>query len=77
MDSDDQPVGRVLSRRDALKLLGFGSAALLAACTITTQQGLSTLVATSGSTQAAPTTLANLDCVVRPELTIGPSVCSR
>lgn len=61
MDNDDQTVGRILTRRDALKLLGLGGAAFLAACT--TQQGTGT-----GSTQPA----SALDCVVRPELTIGP-----
>ena len=32
MENDDRPVGQILSRRDALKLLGVGSAAFLAAC---------------------------------------------
>lgn len=32
MDSDDRPVGRILSRREALALLGTVGAALLAAC---------------------------------------------
>jgi hypothetical protein len=30
MENDDKPVGQLLSRRNALKLLGIGSAALLA-----------------------------------------------
>ena len=30
MENDDLPVGQILSRRDALKLLGIGSAAFLA-----------------------------------------------
>jgi protocatechuate 3,4-dioxygenase beta subunit len=32
MDNDDKPVGRVLSRREVIKLLGLASAATLAAC---------------------------------------------
>ena len=32
MENDDKPIGQLLSRRDALKLLGLGSAAFLAAC---------------------------------------------
>lgn len=33
MDSDDKQVGQILNRRDALKILGLGSAAaVLAAC---------------------------------------------
>ena len=75
MDNDDLPVGRILSRRDALKLLGIGGAALLASCAA--PGATSTLVATSNPTvgAGATATLASgyvLDCVVRPELTIGP-----
>ena len=65
MENDDRPVGQVLTRRDALKLLGIGSAAFLAACA--SPEGTSTIVPTVGST-----TSSALDCVVRPELTIGP-----
>ena len=32
MENDDKPIGQILSRRAALKLLGIGSAAFLAAC---------------------------------------------
>ncbi len=78
MENDDLPVGRILSRRDALKLLGLGGAALLASCAAPT--ATSTLIATSnptvgtGVTQGPSATSvgATLDCVVRPELTIGP-----
>src|SRR5215211_4636845 len=75
MENDDQPIGQVLSRRDALKLLGIGSAAFLASCASPT--GTSTVVPTIGSTQisstqASSTASTALDCVVRPELTIGP-----
>src|SRR5215208_2760201 len=70
MDNDDQPVGQILSRRDALKLLGIGSAAFLAACA--SPQGTSTFVQTLGATQVSSTASTALDCVVRPEMTIGP-----
>jgi protocatechuate 3,4-dioxygenase beta subunit len=75
MDNDDKPIGQLLSRRDALKLLGLGSAAFLAACAV--PEGTSTLVPTSvstlaSSTQAPSGTGTALDCVVRPEMTIGP-----
>jgi protocatechuate 3,4-dioxygenase beta subunit len=63
MENDDKPVGQILSRRDALKILGVGSAALLA--TYTASQGSSTLISTSSDNISA------LACVVRPELTIG------
>ena len=76
MENDDKPIGRVLNRRDALKVLGIGGAAFLASCAAPT--ATSTLVATieptvgTGSTQEPSTTSTALDCVVRPELTIGP-----
>ena len=64
MENDDKPVGQILSRRDALKLLGVGSAAFLAACSSPAETGA--LLSLNGSTVSAA-----LDCVVRPELTIG------
>jgi protocatechuate 3,4-dioxygenase beta subunit len=70
MENDDQPIGQILSRRDAIKLLGIGSAAFLAACVA--PESTSTLVPTVGSTQGSPTSSAALDCVVRPEMTLGP-----
>jgi protocatechuate 3,4-dioxygenase beta subunit len=75
MENDDKPVGQILNRRDALKLLGVGSAAFLAACTAPEATG--TLIPTAASTQVTSTEIAStastaLDCVVRPELTIGP-----
>lgn len=75
MENDDKPVGQILSRRDALKVLGIGSAAFLAACA--SPEETSTVVPTEAltqvsSTQAAATVSTVLDCVVRPELTIGP-----
>jgi protocatechuate 3,4-dioxygenase beta subunit len=70
MENDDKPIGQILSRRDALKLLGVGSAAFLAACAA--PEATSTLVPTVGSTQVSSGMSTALDCVVRPELTIGP-----
>lgn len=74
MDNDDQPIGKILSRRDALKVLGIGGAALLTSCAA--PGATSTLSPTSVPTLASPTQIpltgAALDCVVRPELTIGP-----
>jgi protocatechuate 3,4-dioxygenase beta subunit len=70
MENDDIPVGQILTRRDALKLLGLGSAAFLAACAA--PEGTSTLVPTSVSTSGSSATSTALDCVVRPELTLGP-----
>lgn len=65
MENDDRPVGEILSRRDVLKLFGIGSAALLAACTSPAGAGI---LAQTGSS----TIRSALDCVVRPELMLGP-----
>jgi len=70
MENDDISVGQILTRRDALKLLGLGSAAFLAACAA--PEGTSTLAPTSISTSGSSATGTALDCVVRPELTLGP-----
>ena len=75
MENDDKPIGQLLTRRDALKLLGLGSAAFLGACA--SPEGTSTLVPTTASTLASSTQVASgtstaLDCVMRPEMTIGP-----
>ena len=63
MDIDDNPIGQILSRRDALKLLGVGSAAFIVS--YATPAVANPLIPTS-------MTGAALACVVRPELTIGP-----
>ena len=63
MNSDDNPVGQILSRRDALKLLGVGSATLF---TWSAVPGLRHMSRASSIAQAP------LSCVVRPELAIGP-----
>jgi protocatechuate 3,4-dioxygenase beta subunit len=81
MDDDDAPIGRILSRREVLALLGGSGAAFLAACapgalaspspTTAAQQTLA--VATSAATAtvaSAATTLPS--CIVRPAVTEGP-----
>ena len=65
MENDDRPAGQILSRREALKLLGVGSAAFLAA--FAAPEGPPAIGAMTGSTISSA-----LSCVVRPELTIGP-----
>lgn len=72
MENDDRQIGRILSRRDALKLLGITGAALLAACA---PEGSDTAAPTSVSlspTTSTDTTSALPACVVRPEVTEGP-----
>jgi protocatechuate 3,4-dioxygenase beta subunit len=70
MENDDRTIGEILSRREALKLLGLGSAAFLVSCAA--PDGTIISVPTGASTQALGVTSAALDCVVRPEMTIGP-----
>src|ERR1043165_1796781 len=65
MENDDKSVGQLLSRRNALKLLGIGSAALLA-----TRAPLGE--ASDFTWRIGSRANTALSCVVRPELTIGP-----
>ena len=79
LDNDDAQVGRILSRREVLALLGGSSAALLAACapgaltsaspTAATQQ-TSAATTTAAAASSAATVLPS--CIVRPALTEGP-----
>jgi protocatechuate 3,4-dioxygenase beta subunit len=83
---DDIQVGRILSRREALTLLGAATALFLPGCgsgdsgnggqaSPTTGAGSSgTTGAPAGATQAAPgtTSVASPSCVVKPALTEGP-----
>ena len=81
MDDDDAPIGRILSRREVLALLGGSGAALLAACapgalaspspTTAAQQTLAAATSAAATTAAsAATTLPS--CIVRPAVTEGP-----
>jgi protocatechuate 3,4-dioxygenase beta subunit len=84
LDDDDRPVGRILTRREVLALIGAGgTAAFLAACTPTgsASPGASGAASAgaSASASAAATAVASAAiasalpaCVVAPELTEGP-----
>lgn len=70
---DDKPIGRLLSRREMLLLLGGASAtAFLAACTPNQVAQIveATLEASAEATAATSSVLPS--CVVRPALTEGP-----
>src|SRR5262245_38925840 len=75
---DDKPVGRVLSRREVLTLLGTASATMIFGGGLLPRalaQGTSepTQAATGAATQAATEGAVPLPaCIVRPEQTEGP-----
>jgi len=72
MDADDVPVGRILSRREVVRLLALSGAGALVGC----KRGMSDGNASAGGavdTGAAQTVAAKIPgCIVRPELTVGP-----
>jgi protocatechuate 3,4-dioxygenase beta subunit len=76
MDSDDAPIGRILSRREVLALFGGSSVALLAACTLSDRSAAPATAAqqtTAASATAASSVATALpSCIVRPALTEGP-----
>lgn len=62
MDKDDRPVGRILDRREALRLLSAGGAAVFAAGAVS-----------AGPSALTPRAAVPMpSCIVRPELTEGP-----
>lgn len=68
---DDLPVGRILDRRDAVKLLALTGAAALVGC----DRGSPATADASTVAASAPGATPSLSvpgCVVRPELTVGP-----
>ena len=72
MENDDLPIGRVLDRREALKVLAMTGAAVLVGCNRGTAAASDSQIAAAGDA-AAPAASASLPgCVVRPELTVGP-----
>ncbi|MEX2046156.1 MAG: intradiol ring-cleavage dioxygenase [Chloroflexota bacterium] len=73
---DDAQIGRILSRREVLALLGGSSVALLAACAPAAVASPSpTAAATGGTATGTPLATAATalpSCIVRPALTEGP-----
>lgn len=83
LDNDDEQIGRILSRREVLRLLGVSGAALLAGCAVAQPGSSSTPAAAAPTPTTAPATSAGTTestaavtavpaCVVRPEVTEGP-----
>jgi len=92
MENDDRPIGRILSRREVLKLLGLASAAaLLAGCSpdpVKTRQPATSAIITpystipsqttaASSTAAAPSATAALSTATAPSLTSLPACIVR
>jgi protocatechuate 3,4-dioxygenase beta subunit len=69
MDNDDLPIGRVLNRREVVRLLALGGGAVLIGCD---RGGQAEAAAVPGKTTAVGTGPAMPACVVKPELTLGP-----
>jgi len=66
MHSDDEPVGRILSRRQALTALGLAGAGL----TVLGSAGVAHASTHAATTENAPAVAIN--CVAKPEMTEGP-----
>ncbi len=70
-DDDDKPRGHILSRREALALLGGAGAFILAGCSLGSSSSAQP-TATAAATSSATATTTATSCVVRPEETEGP-----
>ena len=66
MHSDDEPVGRILSRRQAFALLGLAGAGL----TVLGSAGVAN--ASTGSAVTGTVSAGAVDCVAKPEMVEGP-----
>ena len=74
-DDDDRPIGRLLTRREALALFGTAAGgALLVACVPSLVTSPSSAASASAGASASPAASASglPACVVKPELTEGP-----
>ena len=79
LDSDDAPIGRILTRREVLALMGLSSAAFAAACApggsvVSTSTPTAAASASSGTSAPASggVAVAVPSCIVRPALSEGP-----
>ena len=75
MENDDQLVGRLLDRRDAVRLLALTGAGLLVGCNRGAAGADSAAVAVGDA--AAGGTAALPACLVKPELMVGPYFLDR
>ena len=72
IDEDDRPIGRILSRREALALLAAGAVLLPACAKAGTGPHAASPPGSSPATAPGATQVAAPSCIVKPELTEGP-----
>jgi protocatechuate 3,4-dioxygenase beta subunit len=72
MDNDDLPIGRVLDRREAVKLIAMTGAAVMVGCNRGTAATSDSQVAAAGGVASPAAARPLPGCLVRPELTEGP-----
>ena len=74
MENDDRQIGRILTRREAVVLLGATGVSLIAGCSPSeTPNASAKTTSNAASDNAATTSAASVPgCVVRPEETAGP-----
>lgn len=72
IDDDDRPVGRILTRRDAVRLLATGAGAIIVGCK-PGARGAS-VDSSTGTVASLPVSASSAlpACVGKPELTVGP-----
>ncbi len=71
-DHDDKPVGRVLSRREMLALLGSAGAALLGGAFAVNNREFARAASGTPTAQPSLTPDSTPTCIARPQLTAGP-----
>jgi len=76
IDDDDLPTGRVLTRREAVRLLALSGGALVAGCGRMNSDGAGATAGAAGGETAGATAQSAAPalprCVAKPELTVGP-----
>ena len=72
MDNDDKQIGRILTRREAVAILGAAGASLLTGCSPGQSSAANTSANASAAGQTSTASNAIPGCVVRPEQTEGP-----
>jgi protocatechuate 3,4-dioxygenase beta subunit len=72
LDEDDLPIGRILDRREVLRLLALSGAAVLVGCKPRADSAAVAIDSNGVGTTAATANGVLPPCVAKPELTVGP-----